>query len=350
MSESIRVLVADDSCFICRLLTHYLESDGSIEVVKTVHNGKAAVEKVKEIQPDVLTLDLDMPVQGGLEALRRIMAECPTPVVLISGMGKQAAQQTCQGLSLGAVDFLLKYSPGVTISPESFRRDIIAKVKAAAQVRVIRSIPSMQARAAWIENSIPLKSSQPRSEIFPTISGVVIVGASTGGPLALKDLLSSLPNNFPFALVIVQHMPEGFTTTLAAQFDRLFSFSVREACQGEFLAPGTVLLAPGDCHLVICPDASVLISKAEKINGARPSIDVTMQSAAQIFGKRATGVILSGMGFDGTQGLLTIQRNGGTTYAQSIETCVIQSMPETAIEKGIVHRVGTPAEIGSWLS
>ena len=350
MSESIRVLVADDSSSICRLLTHFLESDASIEVVKTVHNGKAAVEMVKEIQPDVLTLDLDMPVQDGLEALRRIMAERPTPVVLISGVGKQAAQKTCEGLSLGAVDFLLKYSPGVTISPESFRRDIIAKVKAAAQVRVIRSIPTMQARAAWIADSISLKSSQPKSEAYPTISGVVIVGASTGGPLALKALLGSLPNHFPFALIIVQHMPEGFTSTLAAQFDRLFPFPVMEACQGELLSPGKVLLAPGDCHLVICSDGSVLITRAEKINDVRPSIDVTMQSAAQIFGKRVTGVVLSGMGSDGTQGLLTIKRHGGTTYAQSIETCVIQSMPETAIEKGVVRRVGTPAEIGSWLS
>jgi two-component system chemotaxis response regulator CheB len=349
MPEWIRVVVADDSPFICRLLKHYLESDPSITVVKTAFNGRDAVDSVKAVRPDVVTLDLDMPVMSGIDALRQIMVECPTAVVLISGLGKQAAQMTTRGLSLGAVDFILKYSPGVTIPADSINREIVAKVKAAAQVKVIRSIPSMEARFNGF--SKPLILEPPKTELLLERGErrLVIVGASTGGPLALKDLLASLRNDFSFALIVVQHMPEGFTATLAAQFNRLFSFSVREASQGEFLSPGSVLVTPGDRHLLVRPDGSLLISLAAKINGSRPSIDATMQSAAQVFGSDVTGVILSGMGMDGTEGLLSIRRNGGTVYAQSKETCVIDTMPKTAIRKGIVHRVGSPKEIGRWL-
>ncbi|MDM8523352.1 chemotaxis-specific protein-glutamate methyltransferase CheB [Desulfococcaceae bacterium HSG8] len=357
MSESISVVVADDSPFICRLLTKYLESDPAIRVVREALNGQEALDAVKTLKPDVLTLDLNMPVMNGLDALRCIMAECPVAVVLISGESKEAARITGKGLSLGAVDFIFKYSPTRIISPDSLRREIIAKVRSASRVKVIRYIPSMKRREfkheglkAETGNRSHLSKVRHRVSNFKSpASKIVVIGASTGGPLALKSLLSSLGRNFPFPLVIVQHMPEGFTKILSEQFNRIFSFPVREARQGDALYPGTVIIAPGNRHLLILPNGTVQLSMTPAVNGHRPSVDVTMQSAAQVFGSYATGVILSGMGNDGARGLLAVSHHCGNTFAQSGETCVVDSMPASAIEKGIVERVGSPAEIGRWL-
>jgi two-component system chemotaxis response regulator CheB len=357
------------------MLRHFLETDPGITVVKAACNGKEAVNAARELRPHVVTMDIDMPGMSGIDALKHIMIECPTAVVLVSGLGRQAAQMTSTGLSLGAVDFILKYSPGSTIPHESLHREIVAKVRAAARVKVIRSIPSMETRFVELHQRAPVNFPEatycgpgPRFRLSGTGSAsilpepitpgpllerelcrLVVVGASTGGPLALKELLRALNEDFPFALVIVQHMPEGFTATLAAQFDRIFPFPVRQARDGEFLAPGTVLVAPGDRHLLIRPNGRVLINAAAKVNGCRPSIDATMQSAAQTFGRHLTGIILSGMGTDGTQGLAAIKRNGGRAYAQSEETCVIDTMPASVLRKGIVQQAGSPAEIGAWL-
>ncbi len=346
----VRAVVADDSPFVCRLLTQYLESDPDIRVVQTAHDGAQAIEATRRLKPDVLTLDLNMPVLNGLEALKRIMTERPTPAVLISGVSRAAAERTRQGFALGAVDFVLKYSPGAATPPEAVRREIVAKVKAAARVKVIRSIPPMAGR-------FPLVNRRPRAETDALrgrpprqVPHLVAVGASTGGPLALKALLTSLRPGFPFALVIVQHMPEGFISILANQFDRMFPFPVREALDGAPLTEGTVLIAPGGRHLLVAQDGRVNVVGGPEINGQRPSIDVTMQSAAQAFGNYATGVILSGMGRDGVQGMTAIRNNRGATFAQSRTTCVVDSMPAAVIDLGIVQGVGSPYEIGRWIS
>ncbi|MCP4347155.1 MAG: chemotaxis-specific protein-glutamate methyltransferase CheB [Desulfobacterales bacterium] len=355
LKESIRVVVADDSPFICRLLKKYLESDPGISVIEMAYNGKEAIDHVRALRPDVLTLDLNMPVLNGLDALKGIMTECPTSVVLITGVSKEAAQMTEQGISLGAVDFIFKYSPNSAVSPESLRREIVAKVKAASRVKVIRSIPSMHLRdrkqrthgTGYFQKNI-----NTQGTVSGDMDSIVVIGASTGGPLALKDLLSSIAKTnktFNFAFVIVQHMPERFTGILADQFDRIFPFPVREARDGEALKPGIVLIAPGDRHLLVLPDKTVKITMTREIKGCRPSVDVAMQSAAQAFGSNTTGVILSGMGDDGTKGLLAVKNNCGITYAQSKDTCVVDSMPYSAIEKKIVQWVGSPSEIGRWL-
>jgi len=277
-------------------------------------------------------------------------------VVLISGVSKEAARMTEKGLSLGAVDFILKYSPDAAVPPEALRKEIIAKVKAAARIKVIRSIPSMDARfRKKTPDGADHRLPEPVPEAAPPVPpgrapNLVVVGASTGGPLALKELLTQLGGNFPFSMIIVQHMTEKFTAILAEQFNNLFPFPVREAADGDRLTPGTVLVAPGDRHLLVLPDGTVQISTTREINGHRPSIDVAMQSAAQAFGERTAGVILSGMGNDGAQGMLAIRHNCGATYAQSGETCVIDSMPKSAMDKDVIDRVGTPAQIGRWLA
>lgn len=359
-NKKIRVVVADDSPFICRLLTQYLESDPAIYVVKTANNGKEAWEAVKKYRPDVLTLDLNMPVLSGYDAMKHIMAETPTAIVLISGVSKEAARMTKMGLAMGAVDFVLKYSPGQAIAPETLRKEIISKVKAAARVKVIRSIPSINMRfKATKQNAARLVERPAEPALVPhpiktKFYQIVIIGASTGGPLALKALLTALGKetafrNNPFPVIIVQHMPEGFTEILATQFNRIFPFPVKEAADGDGLSAGTVLVAPGNRHLIVKMDGTVGITNAPEINGHRPSIDVTMQSAAHAFGNHVTGVILSGMGDDGAQGLLAIKSNCGKTFAQTRDSCVIDTMPYSAIRLGIVQQIGDPEEIGRWL-
>lgn len=355
ISDFTRVVVADDSPSVCRLLTQYLESDPLVKVVATVQNGKDALEAVRDLKPDVLTLDLNMPVLNGFGALKKIMVEYPTSVVLISGVSKEAAQMTRYGLELGAVDYILKYIPGKTIPADYLQKEIISKVKAAAKVKAIR--PNLSAYTD--SNNTAVADKKPVSPSPDTVrvsaenrelSNLIVIGASTGGPLAIKELLFFLSSDFFFPIVIVQHMPKRFTAILANQLDQQFSFCVREASHGESLAPGVILVAPGGRHLLICPDRSVNLTMRSPVNGYRPSIDVTMESAAMVYGFHATGILLSGMGTDGIKGLAAIRQNNGVTYAQSKETCVIDVMPCTAVQKGIVQHVGSPADIAHWLN
>jgi two-component system chemotaxis response regulator CheB len=283
------------------------------------------------------------------------MVEYPTSVVLISGVSKKAAQMTEYGLELGAVDYILKYIPGKTVQPDFLRKEIIAKVKAASLVKAIR--PNLSAykkprnkpiidKKPWVLGPDAARVSAANREL----SHLIVIGASTGGPLAIKELLLFLSTDFFFPIVIVQHMPERFTTILANHLNQQFSFCVREASQGEYLAPGVILVAPGNRHLIICSDYSINLTMKPAVNGYRPSIDVTMRSAARVYGLQVTGILLSGMGTDGAEGLAAIKQNYGVTYAQSKETCVIDVMPYTAIKKGVVQQVGSPADIARWLN
>jgi len=349
-AAATRVLIADDSPFICRLLTGYLQSEPGFEVIGVAHDGRAAVEKVKQARPDAITLDLEMPHMDGLEALTAIMRECPTPVVVISAVSGRAATRTLQALDLGAVDFVLKYAPGVAIDPEQLRVEIRAKVKMAAGIRVVRlrgdpfpaadaPLARPKARAAYVEGGV-----EP-----PFYGGLVVVGASTGGPAALRELLAELPLGFEAAVLVVQHIPKSFTGVLAAQLNRHCHLEVREAEDGDRLRAGTVLVAPGGYHLLVRSGLRVNIVPGQESTGHCPSIDVTMQSAVQVLGSRVTGVLLTGMGDDGTAGLRAIHRRGGATFAQDAGSCVINGMPQRAVDAGVVGHVASPAEIAALL-
>lgn len=341
MAPALRVVVADDSPAVRHILTRTLEAEPDIRVVRAVGDGAAAVAATVALRPDVLTLDLDMPGRDGLGVLERVMAEAPLPVVLITGVSRAAAGMTERALEGGAVDFILKYTPGRRSSASALRREIVAKVRAAARVRVIPPVGGSARRSSRRRLNIRV-GDRPRE--------LVLVGASTGGPLAVRALLSALPPSPPFPVVIVQHIPAGFTALLADQLDRRLPFPVFEARDGDFLAAGIAFVAPGDRHLLIRPDGTVSVTASAPVrDGHRPSADVTFQSAAMAFGSRVTGIILSGMGDDGTRGLATIAANRGTTYVQAPETCVVESMPRAAIAQNIVQRVGSPDEIGRWL-
>lgn len=358
---TIRVLVVDDSPFVCRLLTAHLQSSPDFEVVGTALNGRRAIALVDELKPDVVTLDLEMPEMDGLAALKHIMVENPTPVVMISGVSRQAALITLEALETGAVDFILKYTPGVDTEPDVLRQEIMAKVRSAAGIKVVRSIRRIGDRVVrdgekrpfstqpTNGNKQPVKPTLPEKMVAYLPGGVVVIGASTGGPVAVRELLAQLPANFPAAVIVVQHIPASFTPVLAAQLDRRTAIKVKEAEPGDKLKAGQVLIAPGDYHLLIGSDSRVQLSQGPKIKGHRPSIDVTMQSAVQIYGARTRGVVLTGMGDDGSLGLIAIHAKGGKTYAQDGETCVVNGMPQRAIEKGVVDYVAPPPKIADML-
>ncbi len=365
----IRVLVVDDSPFVCNLLATYLQAAADLEVIATAFSGESALVLVQKLKPDALTLDLGLPDMNGLIVLEQIMLKQPTPIIVISGVSKHAAFITLQALKLGAIDFVLKYTPGVNTNPDILRQDIISKVRAASQIRVIRSLRPQRSRLnskpyqfgisvsspsphtlsdrAWLNRGYLV----PRSQMAPYFLGhVVVIGASTGGPVAIGKLLNHLPVDFPAAVIIVQHIPANFTKVLAAQLNRQSPLRVKEAVHEDRLESGLVLVAPGDYHLLLQLNGRILLSQGPVIKGHRPSIDVTMQSTAQIYGPRSIGIVLSGMGYDGSLGLTAIRAKGGQTFAQDSASCVIDSMPQRAIEKGVVDKVGPPTEIAEFLT
>ena len=354
MTEPIRVLVVDDSPFVCRVLTSHLHREKDIEVVATALSGKRALQLTKELQPDAVTMDLEMPEMNGLEALEQIMAECPTPVIMITGASRRAAQATSKALEMGAIDFVLKYVPGIDTDPAVLAKEVVSKVRAAAQIKVIRSLKTrVPVSEAEIEQKRArmkvAEQEKPPDFLRDLPGGVIVIGASTGGPIAVRELLSELPEDLPAAVVIVQHMPATFTGIFADQLNRHTPLTVKEAETGDAVLPNSALVAPGDFHLLLRPDRRVELNQGPKIGGHRPSIDVTMQSAAQVYGPRTRGVVLTGMGSDGALGLLAIRSRGGATFAQDAESSVINGMPQRAVDKGVVDHIASPADIARLL-
>ncbi len=343
----IHVLVIDDSRFTCQLMTSYLKSCSEIEVVGTALDGANGIKLVKKLQPNVITLDLEMPGISGLEVLKQVMYECPTPIVVVSGVSSQGAKKTLQAISLGAVDFILKYSPGVDIKPEILCQEIVAKVRLASQIKVIRALTSSSQTSSLKNTSNNQEVKEQLNKLIP--EDVVVIGASTGGPVAVRELLATLPKDFPSAIIVVQHMLKGFTKALAEQLNRRVAINVKEAEDGDRLAPSTAYIAPADYHLLLHSDLHLSLIQSPAVGGFRPSIDVTMQSVSQVYGYRTKGVILTGMGCDGVNGLFSIRAKGGKTFAQTLESCVIATMPKRAKEQGLVDFMESPEGIGQLL-
>jgi two-component system, chemotaxis family, protein-glutamate methylesterase/glutaminase len=350
MSKPVRVVVADDSPFTCQLLATYLQSSPEFLVVGVAQDGAQVINLIRELGPDLVTLDLNMPGMSGMEALDVIMSECPLPVVVVSGVSRQAAELTLRALDHGAVDFIFKYLPGVDTDPIALREEIISKARVAAQIKVVRSIHSHRELPQNEDQPPPSLAERAEKTVGPFFQGnVIVIGASTGGPVALRTLVCSLPDDFQDAVVIVQHMPPEFTRVFAAHLEQQARLKVKEAQSGDPLRPGAVLVAPGGYHLLFSPDGRVELNQGVEIAGHRPSIDVTMQSAAQVFGAHTRGIVLTGMGEDGSLGLLTIRSKGGKTFAQDEQSSIVYGMPQRAIKKGLVDYVAPPAEIARLL-
>jgi len=333
VSDRIRVLVVDDSAFVRKAVGRMLATADDIEVVGFAKDGEEGLAMARELRPDFVTLDVRMPRLGGLETLERLMAEQPVPVLLMSTLTQEGAEVTLRGLELGAMEFVDKSSVE-PMSMLSLAEELVAKIRALGGAHV-RSRPRPP-RARTGEG--------PRR----AVAQCVLVGASTGGPSALQAVVSGLPAAFHAAVVIVQHIPRGFTRSLAERLDARSAIPVREARHGDAVEPGQVLLAPAGIHTrLVRAGSGIEVSLDEEPSEAlhRPSVDVLMISAADVYGASALGVVLTGMGSDGTEGLRAIRDRGGLTLAEAEETCVIFGMPKAAIEAGVVERVAPLGQI-----
>ncbi len=334
MSARIRVLVVDDSALMRKLIPAVLARDSSIEVVGTAMDGAFALKKVEELHPDVVTLDLEMPRMDGMETLRLIMRRAPMPVVLFSTHSKEGAYATLKALALGAIDFVQKPQDAAAGHLDSIADELIEKIKVAKRAAG-RKLP-----AAVVSDDPPRSKKTKRSEIPP--NRVIAIGISTGGPNALQYVLSQIPADFPATILIVQHMPEGFTEMFAKRLDECCALDVQEAHSGDLLLAGRVLICPGNRHLMVrrMPRGDMaVLTDSPPVNGHRPSVDVLFHSVSQQFGLTAVGLLMTGMGEDGAEGLGALKAAGGVTVAQSEDTCVVSGMPRAAISKGYADKV-----------
>jgi len=334
MSRKIRVLVVDDSALMRKLIPQTLLRDASIEVVGTAMDGLIGLKRIEDLHPDVVTLDLEMPRMDGMEMLRRITRKHRIPVIVFSARSEEGADCTLRALSSGAFDFLTKPQEAASGNLEQVAEELASRIKAAAASGAPKLIITEGA-----ERKRPLQ--QPRTQPRRA-SHVVGIGVSTGGPNALQYLFSQLPEDFPGCLVVVQHMPEGFTSTFARRLHESSQIEVKEAQSGDLLLGGRALICPGNRHIKVRRmergDVVSLIDVAP-VKGHRPSVDVLFQSLAEEFREEATALLMTGMGEDGVSGLGAVRAAGGYTIAQSPDTCVVESMPKAAIERHFARRI-----------
>jgi two-component system chemotaxis response regulator CheB len=329
-------MVVDDSALVRRIATDILTADPEITVVATAAQAEFALMKLDKEKPDVITLDLEMPGMGGLEAIRQIMATRPTPIIVLSAHAQRGAELTLQALDLGAVDFVLKPSTSLSGGIDTIARELTEKVKDAA--RIVFHAPAASGAAPVAPVPAPAVPARPvRSFGEGTECELVAIGTSTGGPVALKTVLSMLPGDLPVGLVVVQHMPPVFTKAFAERLDSCCQLSVKEAENGDAILPGRVLLAPGNWHMTVSKfgtEPHVSLNQAENVNGHRPSVDILMHSVAMEYGSRAVGVIMTGMGKDGAEGLRELHRRGGHVIAQDKDSSVIYGMNREVVQNG----------------
>ncbi len=334
MSARIRVLVVDDSALMRKLIPSVLARDPSIEVVGTAMDGAFALKKIEELHPDVVTLDLEMPRMDGMETLRLIMRRTPMPVVLFSTHSKEGGYATLKALALGAIDFVQKPQDAAAGHLESIADLLIEKIKVAKRAAG-RKLP-----AAVVSDDPPKGKKKTHTALPP--NRIIAIGISTGGPNALQYVLSQIPGDFPASILIVQHMPEGFTEMFAKRLDECCALEVQEARSGDLLVASRVLICPGNRHIMVrrMPRGDMaVLSDGSPVNGHRPSADVLFHSVAQQFGPTAVGLLMTGMGEDGAEGLGALKAAGGVTVAQSEDTCVVSGMPRAAISKGYADKV-----------
>jgi len=346
MPGKLKVLVVDDSTFMRKVITDILSSDEEIEVTDTAKNGYEALEKARLLNPDVITLDVEMPVMDGLSCLKELMKTGYIPVVMLSSLTRSGEKATIQALEDGAIDFVTKPVNIFEMTNDSKKLEIIEKVKVASKTHGNR-VNRRQRKAFDIQYAVKPDMSKGK-EGLPEKSGsvlnIIAVGTSTGGPRSLQDVIPLIPGNVPAAFLITQHMPPGFTRSLAERLDNLSQLTVKEAEDNEIVRAGYAYVAPGDYHLTVdnSEDGTLRIklTQSPPVRGHRPSVDVMLESLSGTGLKDITVVIMTGMGRDGSEGIMRIKnKNKGYIIAQDEKSCVVYGMPRAAIETGTVDRV-----------
>ena len=327
MQKKIRVLVVDDSGYVITAVTNKLNADPEIEVIGSARNGIEAIEKAKNLKPDVVTLDVIMPEMDGLTALGKIMAECPTPVIMLSALTGENAETTIKALELGAVDFFLKPSAINPVADDNLAK----KIKTAAKCDVLKN--------KHFSSGTSTHKKKKGSDTYTPFEKLVVIGASTGGPRSLMQLIPSLPVDLPAAVLIVQHMPPIFTKSLAERLDQVAQMYVEEAREGSILSRSKIIVAPGDFHMLVEDGGKISLNQEPHVLGVRPAVDVTMKSASAKYGASVIGVVLTGMGIDGTQGASFIKSAGGKVLVQDESTSAVFGMPMSVVKAGYADQV-----------
>jgi two-component system chemotaxis response regulator CheB len=359
LEKKIRVLIVDDSAFMRKVLQSIIAADGQLEVCGEARDGRDAVTQTEVLKPDVVTMDINMPHMDGLQATEVIMSSNPRPIVVVSSESREGAEITLKALELGAIDFVSKPSGGIDLDMNSVKDELCRKLKVASKVRVVRT-----ATRSKLQQEIA--GSAPRTE--PVIPGkleeitqngrgpaaaatapaparggskfpIIVVASSTGGPATLMKFVPHFPKDFPGAVVLVQHMPASFTAQFSQQLGEVSQIRVKEAEAGEIIVPGQLYICPGSHHMRVSPTGRVSLDDGPRIGGYRPCADLTLESAAEYAGPMTIGVVLTGMGNDGSKGVQTIKNVGGHVIAQDEATAIIFGMPQEAIKTGAVDQV-----------
>ena len=343
---AVRVLVVDDSSFFRRRVTEMLEADPRIEVIGTAADGAEAIKQTAALKPDVITMDIEMPVMDGITAVKRIMQTSPLPILMFSSLTTDGAKATLDALDAGAADFLPKKFEDISDDRNEARRILCARVRLIGARGVAKTASPVTTRP--VTSSVAL-GKRPRKGNYD----LVAIGTSTGGPVALQEVLTKLPANFPKPIILFQHMPGSFTPAFAQRLDGLCQINVREAADGDMLEPGLALLAPGGKQMELESKAGKTVIRIKEASAGqtyKPSVDLGFSSAAKSFPGKVLSIILTGMGADGREGARELKQGGSTLWSQDADSCVVYGMPAAVAEAGLSDHVLTLSEIGPSLA
>ncbi|GAB6109212.1 protein-glutamate methylesterase/protein-glutamine glutaminase [Fusibacter bizertensis] len=338
----IKVLVVDDSAFMRKVIADMISSDDGMEVVGTAKNGEEALQLIVSLKPAVVTMDIEMPKMDGLTALKQIMEVSPMPVIMLSSLTTNGAVETLKALDYGAFDFITKPTSLIKVSTPEVREELLNKIRIASRTKVNKpSIIERRVRpTAVIQNND--QSRTKNLGLKTKFKKLIAIGTSTGGPRALQDVIPYIPRDIDAGILIVQHMPPGFTKSLAERLDGMSQIQVKEAEDGDVISAGVAYLAPGDSHVKVTKQAGQYVIKldnGERVSGHKPSVDAMMYSIADLNERDVIGVIMTGMGADGADGLSRVKANHGYIIAQDEESCVVFGMPKSTIKLGVVDKV-----------
>lgn len=351
----VRVLVVDDSSFFRKVISNILKEDTHIEVIGTAVNGADALEKIEKLKPDVVTMDVEMPVMDGITAVRRIMALRPMPILMFSSLTTSGAQATLDALDAGALDFLPKKFDDLANEKSEVKRILCARVRILAAKGMagiqVTAQPSLAKKIETMSGVAAHRSGLTQKKLNDI--KVVAIGTSTGGPVALQQVLTKLPKEFPLPILIVQHMPGSFTGAFAQRLNKLCAIDVKEAEEGDVLAPGTAFLAPGGKQMLVEQHngkVQIHIQDGLPEHTYKPSVDITFLSISKVYPGHVLGVVLTGMGADGREGSRLLKAGGSPIWVQDEQSCVVYGMPMAIAEAGLADQVMSLTDIGTQLA